>query len=868
MKSSTEILGNLQFLFDEKQEEIKVFHQKGGGGAEVVKAISNLADTLLLKGFQSLDPRQAEQWGGALIALGGYGRQELSPSSDIDLMFLYPEMEREQTDRATSALLCLLWDLGYKVGHSTRTIEETLSLARKDILIATSLLESRFLYGDRTLFKTFHETYYAKIVDKRIKILLSGLSEGRDEGRREYGGTPYVLEPNIKQSPGGLRDIHYLKWVSAARYHTHHLPQIHQWGYLSNIEYTSLVQAQTFFWKLRNHLHFLAGKASDHLTIELQEEIGPFFQFEDRRGLMRAYYQHTGSVLEISNRFIREAYPISRGQRWRRSWRTRQVAPGFQIFADELSIQSPKPFQFFDDDQNILRLFLLSKTRSVRIADAALETIYQISEKKRDLPLSPSALSLFKTLMSEPGGIAKTLRIMHRTHFLWRIIPAFAEVDCLVQKSRSHAYTVDEHSFRAIEIAEQFLNEEGPYQEIYAAIQKKDLLHLALLLHDIGKGGVEDHSEVGARISESIAQGLGYLQSEQEALVFLVRSHLMLSEVALYRDFMNEPVLLQFTKQVGSMKILRKLFILTSADIKATAPGMWTSWKKELLLSFFEEASKVLVGEVSDPEHKKVEAITEKLYKAAHGKYPESWLKEILRTLIPRYYLITPFKQVLFDLDPLSQLHTNPIQVGVRYQPKQGVTEYTLYTYDWLTEGIFSSMVGVLSAKGLQILSAQVFTHPNGMVIDAFKVVDPDHEKGTSKERVTEIKKEVESVLTGEVPVETLFEKSRRFSSKKKPSVSNQAIRIEVDNVSSKTFTVIDISSADKKGILYIIAQSILALGLVIHAAKIATRLEQVVDVFYVLGSDQKKITEPEAIQKIKDQVRLKIEAHFKKKAV
>ncbi len=862
MSQSEEIIAVLSPLFTRKYTEIEQFHRSGGGGAEVVKALSDLADSLLLKGFQSLDPSFAQEWGGALIAIGGYGRQELSPHSDIDLMFLCPENQGNEINPAVSQLICLLWDLGYKVGHSTRTIEEAVSLAREDALIATSLLESRFLHGDRTLFKAFHETFFSKVVDKHIKGVLTELSEGREEGRREYGATPYLLEPNLKQSPGGLRDIHYLKWVSSARYHTHHLPQIHQWGYLSNIEYTSLVQAQDFLWRLRNHLHFLDKKASDHLTIELQEEIAPFFQLEDRRGLMHAYYLHTGRVLEISKRFIREAYPVSRGQRWRRSWRTRQISPGFEVFSEELSIQSDKPFQFFDQDENILRLFLLSKTHSLRIQDAVLETIYQISEKKKTLPLSPGAYALFKTLMTEPGGIAKTLRMMHRTHFLWRIIPEFEAVNCLVQESRSHAFTVDEHSFRALETAEHFLNEAGPLQEIYSKVQRKDVLHLSILLHDIGKGGLENHSEAGAKVAGLVADRMGYAKPQQDVLVFLVHQHLILSEIALYRDFADEPILRQFTEAVADLKTLRKLFILTCADMAATAPGMWTAWKQELLLTFFEEASKVLIGEEVDSEASQVEEITQQLFKTLKGKYSESWLKETLQTLIPRYYLVTPFDQVVLDLGALSRLQTEPIQVEARYLPTQGVSEYTLYTYDWLTAGIFAAMAGVLSAKGLEILGAQVFTHPNGMVIDTFKVIDPDHKKAAPKERIAGIRKDVRKVLAGKVSVEALFEKGRRFPQKKEP-VSSRDTRVEVDNESSKTFTIIDIFAMDKKGLLFVIAKGILELGLVVHAAKIATRLDQVVDVFYVLGADQKKIESPDAIQGIKDHLLREMKSQF-----
>ncbi|MFQ5780778.1 MAG: hypothetical protein ACE5HN_08345, partial [Nitrospiria bacterium] len=302
----TKILDELRTLFEGKYHEIRTYHDQGGGGDQVGKALSNLADSLVLKALQSVDPTLAQGWEGTLVAIGGYGRREFSPGSDIDLMFLCPVGRGMEAESLASELLCLLWDLGYKVGHSFRTVEECIALARENPTITTSLLDSRCLQGDGALFKRFREMFFSKVVDKNLKTFLLQLKEEREAGHSEYGTTPYLLEPNLKQSPGGLRDIHRLKWVASARYRTSHLPQIYQWGYLSNIEYASLTTARDFLWRLRNHLHFIEGKASDHLTIDLQEAIAPFFHFENRRDLMRQYYIETGRVLEISKRFIRE----------------------------------------------------------------------------------------------------------------------------------------------------------------------------------------------------------------------------------------------------------------------------------------------------------------------------------------------------------------------------------------------------------------------------------------------------------------------------------------------------------------------------------------------------------------------------------
>lgn len=355
-------------------------------------------------------------------------------------------------------------------------------------------------------------------------------------------------------------------------------------------------------------------------------------------------------------------------------------------------------------------------------------------------------------------------------------------------------------------------------------------------------------------LAEAAGVQLGYPDEERALLVFLVRRHLILSEVALYRDFSNEPVLLQFASEVARPETLKKLFILTCADIRAVGPGTWTSWKGELLLKLYGEALSILAGEEADPEERKVEMIVERLRQEAKGKYPEVWLEETLQGLIPRYLLATPFEKMLADLSALFHLLIDPIHVAARYLPDSGMTEYTLYTYDQITPGLFSKMTGVLAAKGLQIMGAQVFTQLNGMVVDTFRVIDPDYTGPVPPERIETISQEVRSVLIGKETIEALFTRGQRFRSHKEllPTV---AVRVELDNDSSHHFTIIDIFAPDRRGLLYVIAKTIFDLGLSVHSAKIATRLDQIVDVFYVQGPEGKKITDSEMIRKVKERL-------------
>ncbi len=865
-QTQSKILTELRRFFDGKYKEIQDYHDQGGGGSQTGSALSNLADTIVLRAVQSIDQGLSEEWNGALIAIGGYGRAELSPGSDIDLMFLCPVEDRKEAEPLASKFLCLLWDLGYKVGHSFRTLEECITLARKDQVIANSLLDSRRLLGNRVLFKHFREQFFSKVVDKNLKMFLHQLSLDRESRYTKYGQTPFLIEPNLKESPGGLRDIHALRWVASARYRTDNLPQIHQWGHLSNIEYASLKTAQDFLWKIRNHLHFIDGKASDHLAIDIQENVAPFFHFKDRREFMRRYYIETGRIFEISKRFIREASPMSRYQRWRRGWKTRLIAPGFQLVSEEISIQSPKPFHFMEEDSNVLQVFLYAKEYSARIADPLLEVIHEVTEKKKGVPLSSDAIPLFRKLLSKPGNIAETLRIMHRTRFLWRIIPEFSRVHCLVQESPSHAFTVDEHSIRALEEAEGLLGEKGFLHDTYIDIRKKDILHLATLLHDIGKGKGVDHSRAGEEIAEEAATLLGYDGKEKALLLFLVRRHLIFSEVALYRDFSNEPVLLKFTKEVASPRTLRHLFILTVADIRAVGPGRWTSWKGDLLTKLYREALVLLTGEEKETKQKKVASIRGLIPESAQGQFPVEWLEEILPQLPPRYLLKTPMEKILIDLSSLKQLGKDSVRIDARDFPSRGVTEYTLYTHRKISYGIFSKITGVLTAKGLKILAAQVYTLANGMIVDTFQVVDPDFPGLVPGDRSSAILEDIKKVLGGSEEVEMLLAKNDRFQRKKRPVPLPQPVRVELDNNSSQTYTVIDLFAPDRRGLLYVITKSIFDAGLTVCAAKIATRLDQVVDIFYVTDSDEKKLTDPEKIESIRKFLKEQIEADLSPK--
>jgi len=844
-------LGTLPSPFAQQREAIRAAHLGGASGRQIVSTLSDLTDDLVTSGLQQIDLGLMSAWGGALVAIGGYGRGEISPHSDIDLLFLSPPDQTQSTGAISAALLCFLWDTGLRVGHSLRTVEDCLATARHDPIIATSMLEARRIAGNPTLFAQFQKTVLDDVAARCVSFLRH-LQEARP------AASACALEPNVKQGPGGLRDLHRIRWAALARFRVGTFADLCQRGLLSKTEQAQLEETQDFLWRVRNQLHFQFG-ASDHLMVDTQEEIAPALGFENRRDFMRHYYLQTDRVLDLSRRFLRQAMPVGPWTRWKRWWNARTLIPGVTLADNEISA-TPEVCQ---TDAGFMEILRQVSDDTTRIADAVFDAMAWRAAKPG--LLSAAAIALFRERLAQPEGLANALQAMHRTRLLWKMIPEFSHVAYLVPESRTHAFTVDEHTLRAVDEATRLLADPGPLGTVYREIRRKDLLHLALLLHDIGKGQDGDHSAEGMRIATEVVRRLGYPKEDMEHVLLLVHRHLLFSEVAFYRDFSNEPVLLQFVREVGQPEALRHLLILTCADMRAVAPGLWNDWKGTLLLKLYQEALHLLSGEVPDPDEKKVQAVLAQVAAAAHGQYPQAWLDEALPALSHRYLLSTPLDRIAADLAALFQMSLHPIQVTGRSlsnggTAESGLAEYTLYTDDRLTAGIFYKMTGVLAARGIQILSAQVATHANGMVIDVFQVCDPDSR--ATPERIAAIAADVRAVLRGEQTVEALMSRYHRFA----PAAARPlpaSIRVAVDNDSSRRFTVIDVFAPDRRGLLYRMARTLFDLGLSVHGAIISTQMDQIVDVFYVLGQDQKKIVDPAAIHTLKADLTHQIEAFF-----
>ncbi|MGH7207594.1 MAG: [protein-PII] uridylyltransferase, partial [Nitrospiraceae bacterium] len=571
----------------------------GTSGTEVLAALTELVDGLIIGRYRNVVRRMDERAVEAgfqhccLVALGGYGRRELAPYSDIDLMFLYRPEAAAVVPELVRQMLHQLWDIGFQVGHSVRTIQDCLELASTDLTVRTSMMEARFLAGSPQLFQEFRRRYFRRVVARGADRFIEHKLEERRREYEKFGETVYLLEPNVKKSKGGLRDLHLLQWAGMARHQAATILDLSDRGILSRQDYRALSEAREFVWRVRAFMHLHAGMAQEILSFDEQVWLAGRFGFQDRPHLlaveqfMQQYYRHTMGLHELCMRFVDRCRRVPIWRRLARLLPSPRVDGYFLVTGEQLTVPAELRNRVLDSPDLLLRLFDLARCRRLTIDTTLLEDIHRHVETVSDEAFrAPEVSRIFLQILSGPG-VADTLTAMHRAHLLEKLIPVFSTVRGLMQFNQYHKYTVDEHSLLAVAKAEELGQEPGIFKEVYEEIRRRDLLHLAVLLHDLGKGREEDHSEVGKAIAEETAARLGFDEQETRTLVFLVHRHLLMAHTAFRRDPYDEKVLLTFARAVATPEVLRKLFVLTAADLAAVGPGVLTKWKESLLIELY-----------------------------------------------------------------------------------------------------------------------------------------------------------------------------------------------------------------------------------------------------------------------------------------
>jgi [protein-PII] uridylyltransferase len=837
----------------------------GASGAEVMDALTELIDGLIIgryrNGVRQLGEAAefAATHACCLVALGGYGRRELAPHSDIDLMVLFKPEAKAMIADLVKTVLHPLWDAGFQVGHSVRTIQECLELAAEDLTIRTSMMEARFLAGSSHLFQEFHDRYTRRVVGRNVDRFIDQKLEERRREYEKFGATVYLLEPNVKKSQGGLRDLHMLQWIGMARYQAATIRELANRGILSRQDYRALTDAREFLWRVRALMHVHAGTAQEILTFDEQIWLAQRFGYQDRPHLlaveqfMQLYYRHTMGLHERMMRFVNRCRTVSLWSRLTRLLPAPRLGRHFVAQGNVLTVPVEERARVLDSPGLLLKLFDTARARALEIDPALLEDIHRHVET---LPASafaaPDVGDWFVKILAGPRT-ARTLEAMHRAHLLERIIPAFGTVRGLMQFNQYHKYTVDEHSLLAVARAEAFEQDQGVIGQVYREIPRKDLLHLAVLLHDLGKGREEDHSEAGKRIAEEAAARLGFHEQDARTLVLLAHRHLLMAHTAFRRDPYDGNVLMTFARAVGTPAVLKKFLVLTAADIAAVGPGVLTKWKESLLIELYLRTLPEVSGERDDSwGSERMTQLVGEVVKAMPGEPDPVWIKAQLEQFPLRYLYGTAPARIAGHLEAIRQLPARDAKVDSVFNEALGICEYTVITRNDVIPGIFSKISGVLAAMGLHILDAQIVTRRDDVVVDAFQVSDPDYAGTPPASRREDVGRAIRSVLLGEETVEQLMGRYRRLESQRRLPAGRQSTDVQVDNETSERATIIDVFAEDRQGLLYVITRAIFTLGLSVQAARISTRLDQVADVFYVTDSKGGKVTDPARLESIR----------------
>jgi len=840
-------------------------HAAGTPGVQTCRSMADMLDAIVIELFdhavaaavadqngQDASPGDAGDPDGAaaqllknicLVALGGFGRRDVAPFSDIDLMILYRPVAAEQVTLVARRLQRDVCDVGLQLGQSVRTPRQARSLAFSDPEIFTSLVECRFLGGSISLCQSFLRPL-ARQAQRKAGDLIDEVCAARGRERAQYGDTVHLLEPNLKRSRGSLRDVQLLRWIGFVRYGTPdpHLLQLQ--GVLSKRDYRQLRDATEWLLRLRNELHFHANRAQDQLNRAEQLRIARLWQYPDEPGLlaverfMREHFTHTEAVSRIVSRFVEGAQP-------RRLWQTlwhpllsHRFEGDFRVGPAEIDVVRRGHAKLEGSLEQILRLADLANLHNKRIAYSTGEVVRRSASQIPD-EVSPASAARFRSLLSHPMQLGELLRQLHEWGVLEKLIPAFTHARGLLQFNEYHKYTVDAHCIRAVECATEFRTDDGPLGEAYSRIKHKDILHLALLIHDLGKGFPEDHSERGAVIAAETAYRLMLSPEEADTLKFLVHKHLLMSHLAFRRDTSDERLILQFAIEVGSPRMLRMLYVLTAADLAAVGPGTLNNWKVDVLTEVYGRALLHLAGD-GDRSTLAAQTRRAKVLELLKDEPDAEWFAEQVDAWPVVELASRQPEEIAAELRQLAQLEPDDVLLQGRYVPEKGTVECTVATHESVTPGVFHKLTGALTGQGLGILSAQIHTLARGLIVDRFVAVDPDYDE-PPPHRLEAIWQAMRDSLKGD--------KNPSFRDTWSPRRGKRTVelqplptRVRIDNTTSDRATIIDIFAVDRRGLLYTIAKTLFDLSLSVSVAKIGTHLDQVVDVFYVTDREGRKI--------------------------
>ncbi|HYZ48433.1 MAG TPA: [protein-PII] uridylyltransferase, partial [Sphingomonas sp.] len=796
----------------------------------------------------------------AILGVGGYGRGEMAPYSDVDIMFLTPWKQTGWAEQVIESMLYSLWDLGLKVGHSSRSLDDMVRMARSDLTVRTALLEGRFVWGDAALNDEGAARFRKEVVAGTDRAFVAAKLEERNERHRRMGDSRYVVEPNVKEGKGALRDLHTLFWIGKYVHRVDSVEGLVEAGLLTRDELHQFRRAENFLWAVRCHLHMIAGRAEERLTFDYQREIAQRMHYANRPGksaverFMHYYFLQAKTVGDLTGLFLAhlDEQFASPGRRFTLAAIPRRPRKlnGFKLVRGRLALPAD---DFLEEDPvRLIEMFALADKHGLELHPSAVRCARRdarlIDAKVRR---DPRANALFLDVLTSPRDPETVLRWMNEAGVFGRFVPDFGRVVAQTQFDMYHHYTVDEHTIRALGLLAQIergdLKDEHPIATaLFPQIVSRRVLYVAVLLHDIAKGRGGDHSVLGAEIALELCPRLGLTAAETETVAWLVRYHLLMSATAFKRDLSDFKTILDFAEAVQSPERLKLLLVLTIVDIRAVGPGVWNGWKRQLLGGLFDAAEEVLrLGHKQTGRKERVEAKQREL--AARLNWEPARFEGYARRLPEPYWVAEPLEVLEANAHHVAAAGEDGLSIAAEADRERGATLVTVYASDH--PGLFYRIAGAIHLAGGSIIDARIHTTRDGMALDNFLVQDPFGRPFDENGRLERLKAGIADALISRARL------TERLAAKPLPRPRADAFPIApnvlIDNRASNRFTVIEVNARDRPALLYALAYALFQSKVTIHSAHIATYGERAVDTFYVTDLLGAKITLPSRLRSL-----------------
>jgi [protein-PII] uridylyltransferase len=891
-KRPTEVLPLYQKFLKIEEHRLRLKHQASGGGREICGRRADLVDVLLKHVFAAAGAAadrdgNAQPTQLALIAIGGYGRGELNPFSDIDVMLLHRQRPKKITpyiEEMVEQLLYLLWDSGFKVGHSTRSIKEAIAQANRDMLTKTAMLEARFLAGNVDLANEFRRQFLAKCVVGYEREYIQARMDDQIARHKKFGDSVYMQEPHVKNGCGGLRDYQNLLWITYFKEGELTTNRLVGKDWLSRADQHQIENAYDFLLRVRTDLHYLTGRASDILHLNLQEQIARRVGYVQKNGqlrseaFMRDYYEHTRNVFRVTERITHQFATghVSEGTRSLFSFlplmRTKQQRLG-EFFVRDKQLYPDRRDLFRKQPTQLMRVFQVAQEHALDLSPDLADLLSRsLGQVNRTFQYAKEPREIFKSILSRKGEVASILRMMHRVDFLGRYLPEFGQLTCLVQHEFLHRYTADEHTLVCIDKLDALVTIADPklvpYRKVFEQLEDPFVLYLALLLHDTGKAvAARPHAEASAVFAQRVANRLLLTSEQRKSLILLVDHHLTLSSMAQQRNLEDPATISEFADIVKNRRNLDALMLLTLADGQGTSAEAWSDWKESLVWHLYDATSQYLHDRKSYYEKTRIER--DRLQASVFQELSPDYADEIEAhfELMPDDYfrgveivdLVDDIKLIRTFLRKLSGEGEEPLAPVMMWQaaPERGHSIVAVCTWD--RERLLAKIAGSFSVVPLNILSADVFTRSDSIVLEIFRLCDTKGRAVTDSRDIDLVEKTLRNALEAEeFDFGPLLEKARHTTRRRLPAEEQFPTRISIDNKAHAPYTLIQIETPDRLGLLYDLLSCLHREGVSIALSRISTQAGAAIDTFYVVDAGTRsKITDSSRIAELQKHLQI-----------